>query len=216
MHWLIVGPHSHSYQMVCTRELRMRYIVFIIYILINMCISNIRVNFNSSIGELMPVDLALKAILGSIATNPGKHAGVWFVGPFPDALLLENCHSYIVVIIGIDSTQEKPMFPSLTLVFPLNNSFVVHDPFFLIYGMEVGTILLLKTSVCKLWSSCMWASSGYKNFYFCCFKLERYRNWVAAQIFRSRLGLSVGLHFQLYQNLRRTFGQVLLSYIYGL
>lgn len=40
------------------------------------CISNIRVNFNSLIGELMPVDLALKAILGSIATNPGKHAGV--------------------------------------------------------------------------------------------------------------------------------------------
>lgn len=76
MHWLIVGPHSHSYQMVFTRELQMRYIVFIIYILINMCISNIRVNFNSSIGELMPVDLALKAILGSIATNPGKHAGV--------------------------------------------------------------------------------------------------------------------------------------------
>ncbi|PKI76365.1 hypothetical protein CRG98_003287 [Punica granatum] len=34
------------------------------------------------------------------------------------------------------SMKEKPKVPSLTLVFPLNNTFVVHDPVFLIYGME--------------------------------------------------------------------------------
>ncbi|KAF5480805.1 hypothetical protein F2P56_001518 [Juglans regia] len=32
------------------------------------------------------------------------------------------------------SSQESPEVPSLTLVFPLNNSFVVHNPVFIIYG----------------------------------------------------------------------------------
>ncbi|XP_030468685.2 aspartic proteinase-like protein 1 isoform X2 [Syzygium oleosum] len=34
------------------------------------------------------------------------------------------------------STKEKAKVPSLTLVFPLNNSFVVYDPVFKVYGME--------------------------------------------------------------------------------
>ncbi|KAF8012070.1 hypothetical protein BT93_I0256 [Corymbia citriodora subsp. variegata] len=34
------------------------------------------------------------------------------------------------------STKEKPKVPSLTLVFPINNSFVVYDPVFKVYGME--------------------------------------------------------------------------------
>ncbi|KAI3441118.1 Peptidase A1 domain-containing protein [Psidium guajava] len=44
------------------------------------------------------------------------------------------------------STKEKPKVPSLTLVFPLNNSFIVYDPVFMVYGMEglVGFCLAIQ------------------------------------------------------------------------
>lgn len=71
--WLTVVPHSHSYQMMFIKELQMRYLVFVLYNFIKcMVVSNIIANFNSLTSELMPLDLAWKAILGSTATNPGK------------------------------------------------------------------------------------------------------------------------------------------------
>ncbi|KAK4755340.1 hypothetical protein SAY87_009097 [Trapa incisa] len=47
------------------------------------------------------------------------------------------------------STKVKPKVPTLTLMFSLNNSFVVHDPVFLIYGMEGVDTFCLAIQITK-------------------------------------------------------------------
>lgn len=90
--------------------------------------------------------LALKDLLGSIAINPGELAWHEEFESYPPLSSL-----YVYVYAGMyvlcwhsggfswNSSQELPKVPSVTLTFPLNNSFVVHNPVFIINGNQVGT-----------------------------------------------------------------------------
>lgn len=92
--------------------------------------------------------LALKDFLGSIAINPGELAWHEEFESYPPLSL--PC-VYVYVYAGIfvlcwhsggfswNSSQELPKLPSVTLMFPLNNSFVVHNPVFMINGDQVST-----------------------------------------------------------------------------
>lgn len=50
---------------------------------------------------------------------------------------------YLICELGLTvfshSSDGVPKIPSVTLKFATNNSFVVHDPVFVIYGTQVGS-----------------------------------------------------------------------------
>ena len=93
-------------------------------------------------------ELAMKDILGSTAINPGnlhrimrdpcytelswEHFGSSL--PFLCPFICDNIKKFMCLY----SSQVMPKTPSLVLKFAVNNSFVVHDPVFIIYGNQVG------------------------------------------------------------------------------
>lgn len=50
------------------------------------------------------------------------------------------CMFNVNIMVSSNSADVMPKVPSLTLLFPLNNSFVVHDPVFPIYGDQVDEV----------------------------------------------------------------------------
>lgn len=59
-----------------------------------------------------------------------------------------NFHSFfhpvlVLRLVLVNSSLESPMVPSLKLMFQQNNSFVVHNPVFMIYGIQVRPIQIM-------------------------------------------------------------------------
>lgn len=102
---------------------------------------NVTVFCDSSTDKWMTQSLVLKVIHGNIATSPGKEA--WPSHFFPPLSLcvflpMPPFILFLFCFIWLTSSQRLPKLPSVKLMFPQNNSFVVNNPVFVIYGTQVG------------------------------------------------------------------------------
>lgn len=122
---------------------------------------NVTVICDSLTDKWMWQSLALKVIHGSIAISPGKLAWTelfWFVlcllFPPPQSLCVHASANIHFFLNGWISLRQLPKVPSVKLMFPQNNSFVVNNPVFVIYGTQVGGLWIIDFL-------CVWLSLCY-------------------------------------------------------